>query len=90
MREMSNPGTQGGGGTAKVLDRPGGQQMARLQVSRKTLGCEALHEVSEKGWDGRLVQDADAKDVDEQRDRGRRLNTETSNKPGVLQGSRRP
>ena len=46
--------------------------MARLQVSRKTLGCEALHEVSEKGWDGRLVQDADAKDVDEQRDRGRR------------------
>ena len=54
------------------MDRPGGQQMARLQVSRKTLGCEALHEVSEKGWDGRLVQDADAKDVDEQRDRGRR------------------
>ena len=86
---MSNPGTQGGGGTAKVLDWPGGQQMARLQVNRKTLGCEALHEVSEKGWDGRLVQDAEARML-MQRDRGRRLNTETSNEPGVLQGNRRP
>ena len=57
------------------LDLPDGQQMVRLQVNRKTLGCEALHEASEKGWDGSLVKDADAKDVDEQRGRGRWLNT---------------
>ena len=44
-------------------------------MNRKTLGCEALHEASEKGWDGSLVKDADAKDVDEQRGRGRWLNT---------------
>lgn len=84
LKEMSNPGTQGGGGTAKALGLPDGQQM----VNRKALGLEALHEVSEKGWDGRWSRKLMPR-TKRRKGQGEVAEHLPSNGPGILQGSRR-
>ena len=81
QKEMSNPGTQGGGGTAKALGLPDGSRW-------KTLGLEALHEVSEKGWDARWSRKLMPR-MQRRKGQGEVAEHPPSNEPGVLQGSRR-